>query len=397
MPSINPQILVWARETAGYDLPDAAKKLNLNDSKSASAIEKLSKYESGSKAPSRSLLTRMAKVYRRPLLTFYLSSPPSRASRGEDFRTLARDIDPSQNAIVDALLRNINARQEIVREALLSSSDGNPLEFVGSYSPDSGTPGLVKLIKKTTEFDLNIYRSQKNQDAAFKYLRNRVEATGVYTILAGNLGSYHTNLSTAVFRGFALADKIAPFIVINDQDAKTAWSVTLLHELAHIWVGVTGISGYIADKSIEKFCDQTASELLVPESELIQDFEHVPLRTFDHALVNIDAYANKLKVSSRLIAYRLLNRGLLSQELFDQLGKHFYDRWRARKEQQKEKMRASEGGPSYYVLKKMRVGDALINVSGRLLRSGELSTTEAATVLGVRALKLSNMLPGSHV
>ncbi len=115
MPHVNPQILVWARETAGYDLSVAAKKLLLTHSKIASAEEKLAAYENGGKVPSRPMLLKMSKQYRRPLLTFYLEAPPTRADRGEDFRTLPNAVDPSQNAIVDALVRNIKARQEIVR------------------------------------------------------------------------------------------------------------------------------------------------------------------------------------------------------------------------------------------------------------------------------------------
>jgi hypothetical protein len=57
----------------------------------------------------------------------------------------------------------------------------------------------------------------------------------VFVLLVGDLGSHHSPLSQEVFRGFALADKRVPFIVINDQDAKTARSFTLIHELTHIF------------------------------------------------------------------------------------------------------------------------------------------------------------------
>jgi hypothetical protein len=37
-----------------------------------------------------------------------------------------------------------------------------------------------------------------------------------------------------VLRGFAIADPTAPFIVINDQDARPAWAFTAVHDLAHL-------------------------------------------------------------------------------------------------------------------------------------------------------------------
>jgi len=396
MPRVSPQVLVWARETAGYDVAGAAKKLQLTHSKNASAEEKLTAYESGAKPPSRPLLLKMSKQYRRPLLTFYLEKPPTQADRGEDFRTLPHTADPSQNAILDALVRNIKARQEIVREALISEQGHPSLEFVGSYSLDQGVHGLVDLIKEEASIDLSIYRSKKTQEEAFKYLRGRVEDLGIFSLLAGNLGSYHTNLSTEVFRGFAIADHIAPLVVVNDQDAKTAWPVTLLHEVAHIWLGASGISGSIPERRIEKFCDKVASELLIPESELDSGFPYQALDDFDSAVGAIDRFSSARKASSRLVAFRLLSRAAISQEMFNAMSAHFLERWISSKARQKEQAKRSSGGPSYYVLKRMQIGSALLNASERFMRSGELSTTQAATVLGVRALKVGNLLALSH-
>jgi Zn-dependent peptidase ImmA (M78 family) len=392
MPTVNPQILVWARETAGYDLSEAARKLNLSHGKNATAEEKLAAYEQGEKPPSRPMLVKMSKQYRRPLLTFYLEAPPVAADRGEDFRTLAHGVDPSENAIVDALVRNIKARQQIVREALVSEQDYDALDFVGSYNRENGVDGLVAQIKERAAIDLNTYRSHRTQEEAFKYLRTRIESLGVFTLLAGNLGSHHTNLSTDIFRGFAIADAIAPFVVINDQDAKTAWPITLLHEVAHIWLGASGISGNVAERRVERFCDSVASELLLPEVELQGLFPNEALHDFEEAVEAIDLFSSERKVSPRLVAFRLLRRNAISQEGFNNLAARFYERWLAVKDRQKQRAKDAVGGPSYYVLKRMRNGQALLDASERLMRSGEFSTTQAAQVLGVRALKVGNLL-----
>jgi len=391
VPAVNPQILVWARESAGFDVATASKKLALTDSKTSSAIEKLHTYEVGQRAPSRPLLVRMAKQYRRPLLTFYLSEPPRAGNRGEDFRTLTQAVEPSQNALVDALVRNVRARQEIVKDALVSAQDREALQFVGSYEFDRGIEGLVESIQQSIGLDREQYRQFRTQAEAFKYLRTCVEETGVFTLLLGNLGSYHTNLSTEVFRGFALSDNIAPFVVINDQDAKAAWSVTLLHEVAHLWLGETGISGGTYERSVEKFCNEVASEILVPEVELRARFDYDALTDRNSSIDAIDFLASSWKVSSRLLAFRLLRQSAINRQQFEQLGKFFFERWEAERTKQKAKDRSSDGGPSYYKLKRHRVGTALLNASERLLRSGELSTTRAATVLGVRALKVEKM------
>ena len=278
-----------------------------------------------------------------------------------------------------------------MREALLSEQEHQPLAFVGSYTLDQGVRGLVKRIRETAAVDLDVYRGKKTQEEAFKYLREQIEGLGIFSILAGNLGSHHTNLSTEIFRGFAIADSIAPFVVINDQDAKTAWPVTLLHEVAHIWLGATGISGSVAERRVEQFCDKVASEFLIPEDELRGEFPYEKLGDFDASVEAISYFASARNVSSSLITFRLLDREAITQATFNDLRKHFYERWRAKQERQKQKAKATSGGPSYYVLKRLRNGSALVETSERLMRSGELSTTQVATVLGVRPLKVGNL------
>src|SRR5690606_16878995 len=113
------------------------------------------------------------------------------------------------------------------------------------------------------------------------------------------------------FRGFALADPIAPFVVINDQDAKTAWSFTLLHEVAHLWIGATGVSGGHVEGPTEQFCNDVASGFLLPERELDQlaNLERLPLADLRNA---ISEFARGRLLSRSLVAYRLFRAGRVS-------------------------------------------------------------------------------------
>jgi hypothetical protein len=52
---------------------------------------------------------------------------------------------------------------------------------------------LAVRIAKRFEIDLKRYRAERTVEAAFAYLRGKVEEGGVFVLLLGNLGSHHTN------------------------------------------------------------------------------------------------------------------------------------------------------------------------------------------------------------
>ena len=125
MPKVNPDILKWARESAGLSLEEAASKLNLNAAYGKTAIERLLDLEEGNTDPTRNMLVRMSKKYHRPLLTFYLSEPPLRGDRGQDFRLLPTDQPPINEGLLDALIRDVIARQSLVRASIIDEEEEN--------------------------------------------------------------------------------------------------------------------------------------------------------------------------------------------------------------------------------------------------------------------------------
>ncbi|MGH6902363.1 MAG: ImmA/IrrE family metallo-endopeptidase [Geminicoccaceae bacterium] len=391
MPQINSEILVWARETAGLTPEEAAKKLGIGDARGVAAVDRLRALEAGKALPTRPLLVRMAKQYRRPLVTFYLPAPPRKGERGRDFRTLPEGHSDAAEALLDALIRDIRARQSMVRALLEDEEEGEPLTFVGSMRMADGAPALLASIRTTLHISRDAFRSASSAEDAFALLRARAEAAGVFVLLIGNLGSHHTAIDLETFRGFALADEIAPFVVINDQDAETAWSFTLLHELAHIWLGETGVSGAFADAAIEQFCNKVASEFLLPTEELANlrvdsamDFETVQVRIAD--------FARDKRLSSSMVAYRLYQTGTIERERWSQLSLFFRQKWLQARTERRERAREKEGGPSYYVVRRHRVGTALVDLVRRTMADGVLTPSKAGKILGVKPANVGSMV-----
>jgi Zn-dependent peptidase ImmA (M78 family) len=214
-------------------------------------------------------------------------------------------------------------------------------------------------------------------------------------LLIGDLGSHHSALDTDTFRGFAIADPVAPFVVINDKDARVAWSFTLLHELVHIWLGQTGVSGGSQDQSIERFCNDVASEYLLPSEELRQHSWH-DLHVPDAASAMISDFAKERNVSRQMVAYRLFRAGHIDAGMWQNLRSTFHQEWLQERLHKRQEEEQSEGGPSYYVVRRHRIGNALIDLTARMLASGALTTTKAGKILGVRPANVATLIGTSQ-
>lgn len=391
MAVVNPENLVWARSTAGLSTDAAAQKLQIT-----AGANRLAEYEAGERRPSPSLLKRMAKVYRRPLLAFYLQVPPAPAELGHDFRNLPQR-DTVDEPLVNALLRDVRSRQSLVRNAMEEEQPEGVrrLHFVGSMTMQDGVRRVLASIRETLEIDRVEFRAQGNVDAAFSYLRTKAEEAGVFVLLIGNLGTHHTNLEVSAFRGFALADQAAPFIVINDQDARAAWSFTLLHEIAHLWVGATGVSGAYGESMLEKFCNDIASEFLVSVMEL-PELDVNGDMPIELQAERISDFARERLVSRSMVAYKLFRANRISQVRWESLVNQFRTDFQAQREAQRARARDQTGGPNYYVVRRHRLGAALLRLVDRSIANGILPPTKAGRVLGVNPRSVAPLLSTIH-
>lgn len=386
---MNPELFRWARETSGLSLEQAASALGIKD------VDRLHAIESGEEEPSRSLLLKMVKQYRRPLVTFYLALPPARGDRGEDFRTLPENRSIAADALLDALIRDVKARQAVVRSLTEDDEEASPLTFIGSSSMQSSVKSVMASIRSTLAINIDDYRRQRTSEEAFSYLRNKAENAGIFVLLIGNLGSHHSAIAVETFRGFAIADKFAPFVIINDQDAKTAWSFTLIHEIAHLWLGTTGVSGTSAEQAIEKFCNEVASSFLLPQDELatLRINDNTPSQELVHI---ISSFASARHLSRRMVAYALFRSGQLSQMAWGRLDKALADLWMSERAARKEKEKLNDSGPTYYVVRRYHLGRALLNLVRRSIGDGTLTPVKAAKVLGVKPRSVYPLLMTSE-
>ena len=384
---INPEVLIWARETAGLDLVTAARKIGLNPVRGASGADRLVALEHGDSAPTAAQLRKMAQHYHRPLLTFYMPKVPAPAELGQDFRTLPDQGDPA-NVLLATLLRDVKARQSLVRDALEDDEDVVEVPLVRSQAGMRAADSLSDALIAAIDFNRAEFRARASAEDAFTYLRALVEAKGVFVLLAGDCGHWSTAIEVGTFRGFAIADPLAPFIVINDQDAKAAWSFTLLHELAHLLLGESGVSGGAPQAGIEQLCNDTAAAALIAPAEIA----NLPLEGGARDIVEINVLADRARVSRSMIAYQLFRNGRLTQVRWEELRDQFRAEWIAGKAREKERNKGSAGGPNWYVVRRHRLGAALLSVARQGIADGSLTPTRAARMLGVKPMAVYPLL-----
>ena len=394
---INSSMLEWGRNQAELSLEEAASKLNLSSSAKSTAVQKLKALEDGSKRPTKTQLFKFASVYRHPLTLFYLTEPPRMASRGVDYRQMMHSISTRERALLNTVLRDVSTRQSMVRTLLEDDEDFSPLSWVASVSSTTPKEQVLRELRELLDVPnhATLLDGVSTQNDLFNKLRTKVEDLGVFVLLKSDCGSYHTRISAEVFRGFAIADPIAPFIVINNQDAKVNLSFTLIHEFCRILLSTSGISNAFidhddvdSDTHVEKFCNDLAGQFLLP-NELLTS---VPNALSLEEARQLNAQSSKdLGVEESLIAYRLHRLNKIPDETYEQLRHEFKQRWLSDAED-RSSTQATRNKTDSIAIQHRRSSNSLLRLVCGSIRSGTLTYTKAATILGVNPTSVGKLI-----
>ena len=372
--NINREILKWARKTAKISLEKAASTIS-----KTCKPERIKEWESpeGNDLPSIKQVEKLARLYRRPVDVFYLKYIPRDYPPLKDFR-INKEEGLSTSLIF--MMREIQEKQEWLSK-FLSDKKEKKLDFVGRYNIKS-SPALVAAdIRKTLGIS-----SVKSDIKPLKHWIEKAESKRIFISLSSN---FHTRLKldSDVFKGFVISDKFAPFIFLNADDWDHGQLITLVHELVHIWINVSGISneagiGYEHPKGIhllEKFCRDVTELALLPEEEvtsLLQIKGELTLKI-------ISKTGKRLGVSNDAILIRAGKLGLIENDKVVTLRKEADRVWKdfLFKESQKPK---SSGGPNYYIMQLRRSSKAFSNIVMDIYKSGKVNGSIASRLLNVK-------------
>lgn len=226
---IQPELLAWARERARIE-PEVLHR----------RFPALSAWEDGSKQPTLKQLEKFAAATHAPIGYLLLLEPPEESLPVPDFRTLGDTALSRPSADLLDTIYQCQLRQDWYRDHAVVNSE-EPLRFVGSLSVETDVPTAATAMRTALRFAPSERGSTWSD--AFRRLTDHADKIGVLVMVSGVVGSNtHRKLDPEEFRGFALADAVAPVVFINGADTKAAQIFTLAHELAHLWLGESGIS-----------------------------------------------------------------------------------------------------------------------------------------------------------
>jgi Zn-dependent peptidase ImmA (M78 family)/DNA-binding XRE family transcriptional regulator len=260
---VEPELLVWARKSAGLEIAEAAKKVQV-------AEERLFSWESGTKSPTLKQLRKLGAVYKRPLAVFYLPEPPRDFKPMQDFRRLPGGAQPEYSPELRYEIRRAYDRRELAIE-MWEATEGKPPEFPLAASLDENPEVVGTRIRECLCIT---YENQASWPGAYKSFngwRNAIEYLGVLVFQA-------TDVDLSEMRGFSIVQQPLPAVTANIKDSPRARTFTLLHELAHIMLHRGGLCDLeekanpnSEDERMEVFCNMVAGATLVPAADLLQE------------------------------------------------------------------------------------------------------------------------------
>src|SRR4029079_5680148 len=136
--------------------------------------------------------------------------------------------------------------------------------FVGSVTTRARVEEVAAVMRQTLRFDLDARRDCLTWTDAVRLFIADADAAGVLVMCNGVvMNNNRRKLDPEEFRGFAIADGLAPLVFINGADTKSAQMFTLAHELSHLWLGQTALSdadpSKPVDGEVETWCNRVAA------------------------------------------------------------------------------------------------------------------------------------------
>ncbi|MBL7131053.1 MAG: ImmA/IrrE family metallo-endopeptidase [Candidatus Omnitrophica bacterium] len=371
---INPKILQWAREERNrISIEILAERMKRDP------LE-IEMWESGKDSPTYGQLEDLAYKYLKiPLAVFFFPDIPDIP---DPLKKLRRLPDYEWERLSEDTLQKIRLAQAYQDSLAIIAKDyiGKKI-FKDIKAEGMSAAILANKVRKYFNITLKEQFSFKSTRSAFNRWRHIVEERGIFT--------FKDTFKDKFISGFCLLDNNYPVIFINNSNSFSRQIFTLMHELGHILTGVNGITdideSYLdylneRDKVLEIFCNEFASQLLVPD----ESFEEAISLFEKHGVGIVGEIATQYSVSREVVLRRLLNKGVISESLYlEKTSEWNRDFLRHAKD---------KAGGNYYLTRLAYLGEGFTKIAYAQYSKGQIDQPELAHHLNIKAKYLDNLL-----
>lgn len=313
---VKPELLIWARESAGYlRLEDAVVGLDIKP-------EQLAAWEGGQSRPSIPQLRKLAGRYKRPLAVFYLAAPPRGFEALHDYRRLPGEPGKPESPALRLEIRKARYRRQIALELLRDLGEGPP-ELTAKASRNDDPELVAQRARAALGIPMTEQHSWQSPYEALNAWRSALERAGVLVFQS-------TGVDRSEMRGFSIATWPLPVIVINGKDSPRGRIFTLLHELAHLMLREDGLCDLRDDRSmppeeqvVEVFCNRVAGATLLPREALLADPAVAGKRAMAWDDLELDQIGRRYQASREAVLRRLLILGKTTQAIYQRKREEF--------------------------------------------------------------------------
>lgn len=370
--SINPEVLKWARVTAGY---------KLDEFKENKLLSKIEKWESGEDKPTYRQLELLAKKFARPVALFFFPEPPAENDIKKSLRSMEEE-SLTYKPLIRKLFRKAQSfqlnLQELVGEDIKQQS--GKLEWLDQLvnQPLNKLPELVRSI-----FGLSLDEqfTWSDPDQAIDQWRKKLSDFGIYV--------FKDAFKTKNVSGFCIYDKLFPIIFINNSQTKNRQIFTIFHELAHIilrqnYLDIFNETFWRLESTnpdhIEVKCNIFAANFLVPNEDFVN---RVSKRAINDQLIS--DLADKYIVSREVILRKLFDNNKIDFTFYE---KKILELQKLYNEASTKKKKP---GGNHYNTKLIYLGDAYVSLVFKNVFKGNIEPDRAAFYLGEKLKNLNTI------
>jgi Zn-dependent peptidase ImmA (M78 family) len=372
--ALNPKVLRWARESANLSIDDVADRIE----KDAATIRE---WEKGDSFPTYVQLETLAyTIYRRPIAVFFFPEPPEEMTAQKSFRTLPQTELESLSPHFFHLFRQAQVMQLNLHELNAGTNPAQRKIFRDlAFRPSDKVEDLARRVREYLGISLSTQANWRDSDIAFKEWRRSIELAGIFV--------FKNAFRQDDVSGFCLYDDEFPVIYVNNSAPRTRQIFTLFHELTHLLVRTSGIDmehdSFLRHtqgegRRVEVLCNRFAGEFLLPSDAFAR---LVRGREICDELVQ--ALADKYKISREVVLRKCLDKGLVSQE--------YYEERRGTWIEEARKARQRATGGDYYNTRVAYLGDSYLNLVFTKYSQNQFSLGQLAEYLCVKATHIPNL------